>query len=46
MSVVNRNAPNCHHRATGGMEREQKLLEQMGMEVPNLEGGCCGPAGS
>jgi FAD/FMN-containing dehydrogenase/Fe-S oxidoreductase len=36
----------CHHRATGGMEPEQQLLEQMGVAVKNLAGGCCGLAGS
>jgi Fe-S oxidoreductase len=36
----------CHHRATGGIEPEQKLLEQMGLDVDNLQGGCCGLAGS
>ncbi|MFJ7150302.1 FAD-binding and (Fe-S)-binding domain-containing protein [Streptomyces sp. NPDC100445] len=36
----------CHHRATGGMESEQKLLEEMGLDVRNLQGGCCGLAGS
>ncbi|MFF9408094.1 FAD-binding and (Fe-S)-binding domain-containing protein [Streptomyces anandii] len=36
----------CHHRATGGMSPEQELLEKMGLEVRNLQGGCCGLAGS
>ncbi|WP_225813615.1 FAD-binding and (Fe-S)-binding domain-containing protein [Streptomyces spinosus] len=36
----------CHHRATGGMGSEQGLLEQMGLDVRNLQGGCCGLAGS
>jgi FAD/FMN-containing dehydrogenase/Fe-S oxidoreductase len=36
----------CHHRATGGIEPEQKLLEQMGLSVDNVQGGCCGLAGS
>ncbi|MFR0357346.1 FAD-binding and (Fe-S)-binding domain-containing protein [Streptomyces sediminimaris] len=36
----------CHHRATGGMDPEQELLERMGLEVRNLSGGCCGLAGS
>ncbi|MER6142052.1 heterodisulfide reductase-related iron-sulfur binding cluster [Streptomyces sparsogenes] len=36
----------CHHRATGGMDPEQRLLERMGVEVDNLKGGCCGLAGS
>lgn len=37
----------CHHKATGGMESETKLLkERMGMEVEEAKGGCCGLAGS
>ncbi|HEY9243725.1 MAG TPA: FAD-linked oxidase C-terminal domain-containing protein [Streptosporangiaceae bacterium] len=36
----------CHHRATGGLDPDQKLLEQMGLSVQNLDGGCCGLAGS
>ncbi|GAA2483584.1 FAD-binding and (Fe-S)-binding domain-containing protein [Streptomyces longisporus] len=36
----------CHQRATGGMSPEQELLEKMGLEVQNLQGGCCGLAGS
>jgi Fe-S oxidoreductase len=36
----------CHHKATGGIEPEQKLLERMGMEVEQANGGCCGLAGS
>ncbi|POX51102.1 FAD-binding and (Fe-S)-binding domain-containing protein [Streptomyces sp. Ru72] len=36
----------CHQRATGGMGPEQELLEKMGLEVENLQGGCCGLAGS
>ncbi|HET7325731.1 MAG TPA: FAD-linked oxidase C-terminal domain-containing protein [Nocardioidaceae bacterium] len=36
----------CHHRATGGMDPEQQLLEQMGVSVQSLQGGCCGLAGS
>ncbi|WP_316740805.1 FAD-linked oxidase C-terminal domain-containing protein [Streptomyces sp. MK7] len=36
----------CHHRATGGMDPEQELLEKMGLQVRNLQGGCCGLAGS
>lgn len=36
----------CHHRATGGMTPEQELLEEMGLEVQSLQGGCCGLAGS
>ncbi|MEU3254859.1 FAD-linked oxidase C-terminal domain-containing protein [Streptomyces sp. NPDC006997] len=36
----------CHQRATGGMTPDQQVLEKMGMEVRNLQGGCCGLAGS
>jgi FAD/FMN-containing dehydrogenase/Fe-S oxidoreductase len=36
----------CHHRATGGISSEQKLLERMGLEVEELESGCCGMAGA
>ncbi len=36
----------CHHRATGGIDPEQRVLERMGMDVSPLTGGCCGLAGS
>jgi hypothetical protein len=36
----------CHQRATGGVSPDQDLLEQMGLAVDNLQGGCCGLAGS
>ncbi len=36
----------CHHKATGGIEPEQKLLERMGLDVEPVSGGCCGLAGS
>ncbi len=36
----------CHHKATGGMDPEQHLLEQMGVDVEPVNGGCCGLAGS
>jgi Fe-S oxidoreductase len=36
----------CHHRATGGVDGEQKLLEKMGCRVEKLETTCCGMAGS
>ncbi|MER6091004.1 FAD-binding and (Fe-S)-binding domain-containing protein [Streptomyces bluensis] len=36
----------CHQRATGGMSPDQELLEKMGLDVRNLQGGCCGLAGS
>jgi FAD/FMN-containing dehydrogenase/Fe-S oxidoreductase len=35
----------CHHKATGGISHEQKLLEHMGLEVEELNSGCCGMAG-
>jgi Fe-S oxidoreductase len=36
----------CHHKATGGIEPEQKLLEAMGIDVEPIDSGCCGMAGS
>ncbi|HEV2134434.1 MAG TPA: FAD-binding and (Fe-S)-binding domain-containing protein [Terracidiphilus sp.] len=37
----------CHHKATGGMSGEMKLLkEQMGLDAQEAQGGCCGLAGS
>ena len=36
----------CHHRATGGIDPEQQVLTQMGLDVQPLSGGCCGLAGS
>jgi FAD/FMN-containing dehydrogenase/Fe-S oxidoreductase len=36
----------CHHRATGGIDPEQQVLERMGLQVQSLTGGCCGLAGS
>jgi len=36
----------CHHKATGGIEPELKLLERMGVETETLKAGCCGLAGS
>jgi Fe-S oxidoreductase len=36
----------CHHKATGGMDAEQQLLERMGLDVRPVNGGCCGLAGS
>jgi Fe-S oxidoreductase len=35
----------CHHKATGGTSTEKKLLEKMGLEVEELDSGCCGMAG-
>jgi FAD/FMN-containing dehydrogenase/Fe-S oxidoreductase len=36
----------CHHKATGGVKPEQKMLEKMGLSVEEVTGGCCGLAGS
>ena len=36
----------CHHRATGGVDPEQQVLERMGLTVDAVKGGCCGLAGS
>jgi Fe-S oxidoreductase len=36
----------CHHRATGGMTAEKDVLEQAGLSVQEIKGGCCGLAGS
>jgi FAD/FMN-containing dehydrogenase/Fe-S oxidoreductase len=36
----------CHQRATGGISPDRQLLEQMGLAVSDLQGGCCGLAGS
>jgi FAD/FMN-containing dehydrogenase/Fe-S oxidoreductase len=36
----------CHQRATGGIEPEEELLRQMGVDVEPVRGGCCGLAGS
>jgi Fe-S oxidoreductase len=36
----------CHHRATGGVDTEQRVLERMGADVDAVTGGCCGLAGS
>ena len=36
----------CHHRATGGVDSEQQVLEQMGVSTESVVGGCCGLAGS
>ncbi len=35
----------CHHKATGGTAPEKKLFEKMGIEVEELDAGCCGMAG-
>ncbi|HEX3831564.1 MAG TPA: hypothetical protein VHW04_06305, partial [Solirubrobacteraceae bacterium] len=36
----------CHHKATGGMDPEQALLNRMGVDVEPVNGSCCGLAGS
>jgi FAD/FMN-containing dehydrogenase/Fe-S oxidoreductase len=36
----------CHHKATGGMDPEEELLQQMGVQAEKLQAGCCGLAGS
>ncbi|MGH8022303.1 MAG: FAD-binding and (Fe-S)-binding domain-containing protein, partial [Limisphaerales bacterium] len=37
----------CHHKATGGISPEMKLLKEgMGLETETAKGGCCGLAGS
>ena len=36
----------CHHKATGGISGEKELLERMGLEVEELDSGCCGMAGA
>jgi Fe-S oxidoreductase len=36
----------CHHKATGGMDPEHRLLKRMGLQVEPVSGGCCGLAGS
>jgi FAD/FMN-containing dehydrogenase/Fe-S oxidoreductase len=36
----------CHHRATGGVDPDQQVLERMGVSVESVSGGCCGLAGS
>ncbi len=35
----------CHHKATGGTSPEKEILEKMGLEVEELDSGCCGMAG-
>jgi FAD/FMN-containing dehydrogenase/Fe-S oxidoreductase len=36
----------CHQRATGGMEPDAQVLRKLGLTVHDVEGGCCGLAGS
>ncbi len=35
----------CHQQATGGTGPDRQLLERMGLEVEELDAGCCGMAG-
>jgi FAD/FMN-containing dehydrogenase/Fe-S oxidoreductase len=35
----------CHQKATGGTGPDKQLLEKMGIEVEELDAGCCGMAG-
>jgi Fe-S oxidoreductase len=35
----------CHQKATGGTGPDRTLLERMGLEVEELDAGCCGMAG-
>ncbi|MCA9227642.1 MAG: 4Fe-4S dicluster domain-containing protein, partial [Planctomycetales bacterium] len=36
----------CHHKSILGMEAEEKLFEQLGIEYDVVDSGCCGMAGS
>jgi FAD/FMN-containing dehydrogenase/Fe-S oxidoreductase len=36
----------CHHKAIMGLDGEQQLLEQMGLDFQTLQSTCCGVAGS
>ena len=36
----------CHQKATGGVQPEREVLQRMGLEVEELQAGCCGLAGS
>jgi FAD/FMN-containing dehydrogenase/Fe-S oxidoreductase len=36
----------CHHKAIMKLSAEKELLEQMGLDVHELDSGCCGMAGS
>jgi FAD/FMN-containing dehydrogenase/Fe-S oxidoreductase len=35
----------CHQKATGGTGPDAKLLERMGLDVEEVDAGCCGMAG-
>jgi FAD/FMN-containing dehydrogenase/Fe-S oxidoreductase len=36
----------CHHKALMGMQDEEKLLQEVGLELETPDSGCCGLAGS
>jgi FAD/FMN-containing dehydrogenase/Fe-S oxidoreductase len=36
----------CHHKSIMGMDAEEKLLEELGLDFEVLDSGCCGLAGS
>jgi Fe-S oxidoreductase len=36
----------CHHKAVMGMESEEALLSDLGLDFAVLDSGCCGMAGS
>jgi Fe-S oxidoreductase len=36
----------CHHKSIMGMDAEEKLLEELGLDFEILDSGCCGLAGS
>jgi len=36
----------CHQRATGGVDPDVQVLKKMGVDVKQVNGGCCGLAGS
>jgi Fe-S oxidoreductase len=38
--------PHCHHHSVIGFDKEQWLLEQLGMELERAPQGCCGMAGA
>ena len=38
--------PHCHHHSVIGFDKEQALLEQLGIDVERPPQGCCGMAGA
>lgn len=36
----------CHHKSLTGMDSEQQVLDQLGLDVQTPEPGCCGMAGA